>query len=135
VDVQPTGEKGTIASQRADRFRFRETLHVPVPEGVSLPPDFPTDLELTGDLWSTDAYARGDYAAVFRTLQAFAAIPGVAALTAGGRFPLRIAMRSSIMPGYEIRSEVTAIGPTATDPSLFTVPAGYQKIQPPVGGG
>jgi hypothetical protein len=135
VDVQPTGEKGTIASQRADRFRFRETLHVPVPEGVSLPPDFPTDLELTGDLWSTDAYAGGDYAAVFRTLQAFAAIPGVAALTAGGRFPLRIAMRSSIMPGYEIRSEVTAIGPTATDPSLFTVPAGYQKIQPPVGGG
>jgi Domain of unknown function (DUF4412) len=135
VDIQPTGEKGTIAGQRADRFRFSETLHVPVPEGVSLPPDFPTDLELTGDLWSTDAYAGGGYAAVFRTLQAFAAIPGVEALTAGGRFPLRIAMRSSIMPGYEIRSEVTAIGPTVTDPSLFTVPAGYQRIIPPVGGG
>ncbi len=56
------------------------------------------------------------------------------ALTAGGRFPLRIALRSSIMPGYEIRSEVTAIGPAAADPSLFTVPAGYQKILPPVGG-
>ena len=73
--------------------------------------------------------------AVFRTLQAFAAIPGIEALTAGGRFPLRIALRSSIMPGYEIRSEVTAIGPAATDPSMFTVPAGYQKILPPVGGG
>ena len=55
-------------------------------------------------------------------------------LTAGGRFPLRIALRSSIMPGYEIRSEVTAIGPAPADPSLFTVPAGYQKILPPGGG-
>ena len=135
VTVEPAGERATIAGQRADRFRFKETLHVPVPEGVSLPPDFPSDIELTGDLWSTDAFAGGGYTTVFRTLQAFAAIPGVEALTAGGRFPLRIALRSSIMPGYEIRSEVTAIGPTPPDSSLFTVPAGYQKILPPVGGG
>ena len=39
------------------------------------------------------------------------------------------------MPGYEIRSEVTAIGPSPSDASLFTVPAGYVKVQPPVGGG
>jgi hypothetical protein len=135
VAIEPAGEKAMIAGQRADRFRFHETLHVPVPEGVSLPPDFPSDIELTGDLWSTDAFSGGGYASVFRTLQAFAAIPGVEALTAGGRFPLRIALRSSIMPGYEIRSEVTAIGPSPADPSLFTVPAGYQKILPPVGGG
>ena len=135
VTIEPAGEKATIAGQRADRFRFKQTLRVPVPEGVSLPPDFPTDIELNGDLWSTDAFAGAGYATVFRTLQAFAAIPGVEALTAGGRFPLRIALRSSVMPGYEIRSEVTAIGPAAADPSRFTVPAGYQKILPPVGGG
>ena len=135
VTIEPAGEKATIAGQRADRFRFKQTLRVPVPEGVSLPPDFPSEIELTGDLWSTDAYAGAGYAPVFRTLQAFAAIPGVEALTAGGRFPLRIALRSSIMPGYEIRSEVIAIGPAAADPSRFTVPAGYQKIVPPVGGG
>jgi hypothetical protein len=135
VTIEPTGEKATIAGQRAERFRFKETLHVPVPEGVSLPPDFPSDIELNGDLWSTDAFAGAGYASVFRTLQAFAAIPGVEALTAGGRFPLRIALRSSIMPGYEIRSEVTAIGPVAGDPSFFTVPAGFQKVLPPVGGG
>jgi hypothetical protein len=135
VAIEPAGQTATIAGQRADRFRFKETLHVPVPEGVSLPPDFPSDIELNGDVWSTDAFAGSGYASVFRTLQAFAAIPGVEALTAGGRFPLRIALRSSIMPGYEIRSEVTAIGPAAADPSLFTVPAGYQKIVPPAGGG
>jgi hypothetical protein len=106
-----------------------------VPEGVSLPPEFPKDVDLAGDLWSTDAYAGANYAAVFKTLQAFAAIPGVEALTAGGRFPLRIALRSGIMPGYEIRSEVTTIGPATADPSLFTVPSGFVKIQPPVGGG
>ena len=99
VTIEPAGEKATIAGQRAERFRFKQTLHVPVPEGVSLPPDFPSDIELTGDLWSTDAFAGSGYAVVFKTLQAFAAIPGVEALTAGGRFPLRIALRSSIMPG------------------------------------
>ena len=134
VDIQPVGETATIAGQRAQRFRFTETLRVPVAEGVSLPPDFPKDIQLTGDLWSTDAFSGGGYATVFKTLQAFAAIPGIEALTAGGRFPLRIALRSSIMPGYEIRSEVTTIATAATDPTLFAVPSGYQKVQPPIGG-
>jgi hypothetical protein len=131
VTMEPTSERATIAGQRADRFRFRETLRIPVPEGTTLPPGFPTQLELVGDLWSTDAYAGAAYAGVFKTLQAFAAIPGVEALTAGGRFPLRIALRSSIMPGYEIRSEVTSIGPAAADDAAFAVPSGYQKVLPP----
>lgn len=134
VTIEPAGEQATIAGQRAERFRFKETLHVPVPEGSSLPSDFPKDLDLSGDLWSTDAFSGSAYGAVFRTLQAFAAIPGVEALTSGGRFPLRIALRSSIMPGYEIRSEVTAVGPASPDAALFAVPAGYVKVQPPGGG-
>jgi len=133
VTIEPTGEKTTIAGQSAERFRFKETLHVPVPEGSSLPPDFPKDVDLTGDLWSTDAFSGKAYAAVFRTLQAFAAIPGIDALTSGSRFPLRIALRSSIMPGYEIQSEVTAIGPVSPDAKTFDVPADYQKVQGPGG--
>jgi len=135
VTIEPAGDTARIAGQTAQRFHFHETLHVPVPEGSALPPDFPQDLQLSGDLWSTDAFSAKAYAAVFRTLQAFAAIPGVEALTAGGRFPLRIALRSNIMPGYEIRSEVTSIGPAAPDAAWFTVPSDYQKIQPPAGGG
>lgn len=134
VSIEPTGEKATIAGQRADRFRFKETLQVPVPEGVSLPADFPREIALDGDVWSTDAFAGAGYATVFRTLQAFAAIPGVEALTAGGRFPLRIALRSSIMPGYEIRSEVTAVSTAPADTAQFAVPAGYQKVVAPGGG-
>jgi hypothetical protein len=135
VSIEPTSERATIAGQRADRFRFTQTLRIPVPEGTALPADFPRDLQLSGDLWSTDAYAGANYASVFKTLQAFAAIPGVEALTAGGRFPLKIALRSSIMPGYEIRSEVIAIGPASPADSMFTVPGDYQKVQPPMGGG
>jgi hypothetical protein len=108
---------------------------VPVPEGTTLPPDFPSTQQLSGDLWSTDAFSGSSYAGVFKTLQAFAAIPGVEALTAGGRFPMRIALRSTIMPGYEIRSEVTTIGPAPADPALFVVPSDYQKVLPPAGGG
>ena len=55
VTIEPTGEAATIAGQRAQRFRFSETLRVPVPEGTTLPPEFPTEIQLTGDLWSTDA--------------------------------------------------------------------------------
>ena len=135
VTIQPANEQTTIAGQRAERFHFKETVRIPVPEGSSLPPDFPKDLDLTGDLWSTDAFSGGAYASVFRTLQAFAAIPGIEALTSGGRFPLRIALRSSIMPGFEIRSEVTAIGAVSPDASAFAVPRDYVKVQPPVGGG
>lgn len=135
VTVEPANERTRIAGHLADRFRFRETLRVPVPEGVSLPADFPKDVELAGDMWSTGEYAGSAYEGVFKTLQSFAAIPGVEALTEGGRFPLRIALRSPMMPGYEIRSEVTAIGPATPDTALFAVPSGYQKVQPPIGGG
>jgi hypothetical protein len=135
VTIEPASERATIAGQRADRFRFSETLRIPVPEGTSLPAEFPRDLELSGDLWSTDAYSGASYAGVFKTLQAFAAIPGVEALTAGGRFPLKIALRSPIMPGYEIRSEVIAIGPAPAGAALFEVPADYQKVLAPPGGG
>jgi hypothetical protein len=133
VTIEPTGEQATIAGQRAERFRFKETLHVPVPEGSTLPPDFPKDLDLSGELWSTDAFSGNAYAAVFRTLQAFAAIPGIEALTSGSRFPLRIALRSSVMPGYEVQSEVTAIGPVSPDAATFDVPADYLKVQGPGG--
>jgi uncharacterized protein DUF4412 len=133
VDMQPTGETATIAGQRAQRFRFNETLRVPPPEGVNLPPEFPSDLRLSGDLWTTDAFSGSNYAAVFRTLQTFAAIPGIEALTSGGRFPLRLALRSNVMPGYEIRSEVTKVTVESADPSSFIVPAGYQKVVAPAG--
>jgi len=134
VQLEPTGETATIAGQRAERFRFTETIRIPAPEGVSLPADFPRDIELSGDVWSTDAFKGSGYAAIIRTLQAAAAVPGMEALTAGGRFPLRIAVRSNLMPGYEIRSDVVTVSPASAAPSLFTVPDGYQQVQPPAGG-
>jgi hypothetical protein len=131
VQMEPTGERATIAGQRAERFKFAETIRIPVPEGANLPSAFPHQIDLAGDLWSTDAFSGHDYAAIFRTLQAAGAIPGMEALTAGGRFPLRIAVRSSMMPGYEIRSEVVSIGPARPSESFFDVPRDYQQVQFP----
>jgi len=135
VEIQPTGEHATIAGEPADRFRFTETLHVPAPAGVVLPQDFPHEIQFTGDLWSTDALAGSTYQAIAKTMQTFAAIPGVEALTAGGRFPLRLALRSDLLSGLELRTEVTALRTVPLDAAAFTVPSDYQKVQPPAGGG
>jgi hypothetical protein len=134
VQMEPTAETTTIVGHRAQRFRFSETLRLPSIEGATLPPDFPRELQFSGDLWTTDAFAGENYAAIFRTLQAFAAVPGMDVLTAGGRLPLRLHLRSAFMSGYELRSEVTSIGPAQAVPSLFEVPTDYQKVQSPVGG-
>jgi hypothetical protein len=134
VQLQPTGEITTIAGQRAERFHFIEQMRIPAPEGVSLPPDFPRDIEIAGDVWSTDAFTGMGYASIIRTLQIAAPIPGLDALTAGGRFPLRIAVRSSVMPGYEIRSDVVSVSPASPAPAAFAVPEGYQQVQAPIGG-
>jgi hypothetical protein len=134
VQIEPTPDTTTIVGHRAQRFRFFETLRLPTLEGVTLPPDFPRELQFSGDLWSTDGFSGAGYATIFRTLQAFAAVPGMEALTAGGRLPLRLHLRSTFMPGYELRSEVMSIGPAEAAPALFVVPADYQKIASPIGG-
>ena len=133
IVVQPTGDRAQIAGQAAERFRFTERLQVPPPHGVNMPPDFPREITFSGDLWSTDAFAGDAYRPVFRTLQAFAAVPGLDALTANGRFPLRLNLRSDLMPGFEVRTDVTSVKAATPDPSLFTIPPDYQKILPPVG--
>jgi len=135
IDLQPTGEHATIAGQPADRFRFTETLHVPAPEGVNLPADFPREVQFTGDLWSTTALSGDAYSAILKTMQTFAAIPGIDALTAGGRFPLRMSFRSDLLAGYELQTEVKSIRTVTPAADAFAVPSDYQKVQPPYGGG
>jgi len=135
IDLQPTGEHATIAGQPADRFRFTETLQVPAPEGVNLPSDFPKEVQFTGDLWSTTALSGDAYGAILKTMQTFAAIPGIDALTAGGRFPLRMSFRSDLLAGYELQTEVKSIRTVTPAADAFAVPSDYQKVQPPYGGG
>jgi hypothetical protein len=135
IEIQPTGEHATIAGQPADRFRFTETLQVPTPDGANVPADFPREIHFTGDLWSTTALAGSGYAAIMQTMQTFAAVPGIEALTAGGRFPLRMSFRSDLLAGYELQTEVTALHTAPVDPGRFVVPSDYQKVQPPFGGG
>jgi hypothetical protein len=134
VQLEPTTETATIAGHRAQRFRFTQVMRMPTPDGATLPSDFPRDFDLSGDVWSTDAFTGSSYAPILRTLQAASIVPGMEALTAGGRFPLRIAVRSSMMPGYEIRSEVVSVGTATPAARLFEIPDDYQHVQAPFGG-
>lgn len=130
VRVQPTTDAAIIAGQEAQRFGFTETMQVPPPPGAATRAA-PTELRFSGDVWSTTAFSGSGYAGVIKTLQAFATIPGIEALTAGGRFPLRLVLRSNVMPGYEMRSEVLSIREVPVDPAAFAVPADYLHVVPP----
>jgi hypothetical protein len=68
-------------------------------------------------------------------MQTFAAIPGIDALTAGGRFPLRLSFRSDLLAGYELQTEVKSLRSITPAAGTFAVPSDYQKVQPPFGGG
>ncbi|HEY3886878.1 MAG TPA: hypothetical protein VGL62_16805 [Vicinamibacterales bacterium] len=131
IQIQPANDAAMIAGQQAAHSTFTETLSVPPPQGAAVPAAFPAQLRLTGDLWTTDAFAGSGYAAAMKTLQAFASFPGIDALTAGGRFPLRLVLRSNVMPGYEIRSDVMAVQAVTPDPTAFAVPTGYLHVMPP----
>ena len=134
VQIEPTGETATIAGQRAERFRFSETLRVSSSRRRQSAAGLSVEHRSDRRHLVHDAFAGSGYAAIFRTLQAASAIPGIEALTAGGRFPLRIAVRSTMMPGYEIRSDVMTIGAAQPDASMFDVPRDYQQVQGPLGG-
>jgi hypothetical protein len=134
IELQPTGEHATIAGKLADRFRFTETIQMPSPQAAAVPSDFPREIQFTGDLWSTTALAGESYRAIARTMQTLAAVPGMDALTANGRFPLRLYLRSDLMPGYELQTEVASLGTARPDPAAFEVPDDYQKVEPPFGG-
>ncbi|MGH9410418.1 MAG: hypothetical protein ACRD1V_13295 [Vicinamibacterales bacterium] len=133
IQIQPANDVAIIAGQQAAHSTFTETLSVPPPQGAAIPPAFQAELRLTGDLWTTEAFSGSGYGAAMKTLQAFASFPGIDALTAGGRFPLRLVLRSNVMPGYEIRSDVMAVQPVPSDPTAFAVPAGYLHVMPPGG--
>ena len=105
--MEPTGRDGDdCGPARGAAFAFVETLRFQAPEGANLHCDFPTSINLSGEVWSTDAFSRG--AATPQSFRRFRRHPPFPAFSVrtGGRFTLRIAVRSTMMTGCEIRSDV-----------------------------
>lgn len=129
LQIRPTGETATIAGQRAERHELTLTLALSASAGPA--GGLPRELQITGDLWLTDAFKGDEYRAMLQTLNALMAIPGLGDAVPPGRFPLRTRLRLALLPGIELRSDVVDIRSAAVNPDLLRVPAGFRKVDAP----
>ncbi|HEX5475966.1 MAG TPA: hypothetical protein VFX12_15005 [Vicinamibacterales bacterium] len=131
VVLQPTGEFATIAGARAERHTVTLTLALPPARGVPAWSGLPANLTIVGDIWLTDAFAGAQYASILKTLDALMAIPGLSRTVPAGAFPMKTRLRLTLLPGYELRSEITRLAAAAVDPRALDVPAEFHRVAPP----
>lgn len=129
LQIRPTGDTTIIAGQRAERHELTLTLALSASAGPA--GGLPHELQITGDLWLTDAFSGDEYRAMLQTLNALMAIPGLGDAVPPGRFPLRTRLRLALLPGIELRSDVVEIKAAEVNPDLLRVPAGFRKVDAP----
>ena len=133
LQLRATGETATIAGQRAQRFELSLTLALPSSQGVPASASLPHDFQIAGDMWFTDAFSGGEYASMLKTIDALIAIPGLGAAVPAGRFPVKTRLRLTLLPDYELRSEIVELTTGPVDVGALTVPADYRKVDAPAG--
>jgi hypothetical protein len=125
---QPTGEFATVAGVRAERRTFSLTMDLPLLNGITLPPAFPTSLTFEGENWVTDRFA--SYVPVLAApLRAILSGP-LAGLAAQDGLVVRTITRSRQL-GYEIESTVMRIEEAPVSPDIFEIPPGYREVPMP----
>ena len=70
-------------------------------------------------------------ASMLRTIDALIAIPGLGAAVPAGRFPVKTRLRLTLLPDYELRSEIVELTTGPVDVGALTVPADYRKVDAP----
>lgn len=130
--VKPMGQADTVAGVPCEVIAFEWTMALPIPESAraSMPPDFPSTLEMTGDscVVKNQFQKYAAFAARSRTNDLMAAM-GLDKITQGG-----IVLRQSIrFAGVNIQSAVKEIGETEVPPDAFEIPAGYKEVPAPSG--
>ncbi len=133
LQLRATGDTATIAGQRAERYELSLTLSLPASSGAAASASLPHDFQIAGDMWFSDAFSGAEYAAMLKTIDALIAIPGLSAAVPKGRFPVRTRLRLSLLPDFELRSEVTQLTTAPFDPALLAVPPDYRKVDAPPG--
>ena len=133
VTTKRTGQFETIVGAKCEVITFDWKMKIPVPEAAraSLPPDFPTDMLMTGDsCTTTDQYQKyGEVVA--KSMSAMMMAMGFDKLAQGGLL-LRQKMQ---MMGSEMRSAVTQITEEAAPEAAFEIPADYKEVPMPMGAG
>ena len=133
LQLRPTGETATIAGQRAERYTLSLTLSLPSSSGTPASASLPHEFQITGDMWFTDAFSGAEYAGMLKTIDALIAIPGLSAAVPPGRFPVKTRLRLTLLPDYELRTEVTRLTTVPFDAASLVVPADYRKVDAPPG--
>jgi hypothetical protein len=123
-----TGEFATIAGTRAERLTFGVMMKVPVPPGLQLPPDFPTTVNASGEMWVADQVTSA--LSLAGALNPLLTLFGLDKLAPTG-LVVRQIVRSPIFAAYEVEMVATEIGEESAPAELFQVPADYREVPAP----
>jgi hypothetical protein len=132
VTVNRTGEFSTLLGRRVERVMVEMKMPLPIqPEVVAqLPPGFPSEVVMTIENWTADAFKA--YGTQMVKGNPTMAALGLAELADIG-FAMKQVVRSSMLAGYEMETNVTSVSEGAVSADLFTVPEGYTKVAAPTG--
>jgi hypothetical protein len=132
VTAKRTGQFETVAGTKCEVVTFDWKMNLPIPEAAraSLPPDFPSTLNMTGDsCTTTDQYQK--YADIVANgANAMMSAMGFDKIAQGG---LVLRQRMKLM-GFEMNSAVTKIGEEAAPAGAFEIPADYKEVPMPGAG-
>lgn len=128
VTSRKTGQTATIAGLPAERLDLEIKVPLPVPPGTSLPPGLPTELVLTGEVWTTERFQ--NYAKLAAAGAAGFGGLGLDKLTSSG-FMMRSVLRGEAFGDQEIEARVTFIAEAPAPASTFEIPAGFSEVPMP----
>ena len=129
VTAKRTGQFDTVAGAKCEVITFDWKMNLPIPEAAraSLPPDFPTTLNMTGDsCTTTDQYQK--YAEIVaKGANAMMTAMGFDKIAQGG-----LVMRQKMqLMGFEMTSAVTQIAEETAPAGAFEIPADYKEVPMP----
>lgn len=129
VTAKRTGQFDTVAGAKCEVITFDWKMNLPIPESAraSLPPDFPTTLNMTGDsCTTTDEYQK--YAEIVaKGANAMMSAMGFDKIAQGGL----ILRQKMLLMGFEMKSTVTQIAEEAAPANAFEIPADYKEVPMP----
>ncbi|HUF48303.1 MAG TPA: hypothetical protein VMM93_10845 [Vicinamibacterales bacterium] len=134
ITVTRTGEFSTLLGQRVERvvLDMRMPLPIPAEARAQMPPEFPTEVAMTIENWTAEAYK------AYGT-QMIKGNPAMAALGLGEvadiGFAMRQIVRTQMMAGYEMETSVTSVSEISAPAGFFDVPEGFTEVPPPAGVG
>jgi hypothetical protein len=132
ITVNRTGEVSTLLGERVERVVMNLTMPLPIPpEATSqLPAGFPTEVTMSMENWTAETY-RAYGTLMIKGNPAMSAL-GLAEIADIG-FAMRQIVRSPMLGGYEMETNVTSVTEVTPPAGFFDVPDGYREVAPPAG--